>query len=194
MGYELDDEELKVVFKRFKNLADVKKEITDADLEALVSDEVQQLNEAFKLDGLQVTCGTIGMPTASVRLIDPDGKTYTHASIGTGPVDAAYKAINEIIKIPNTLTEFSIQAITEGIDALGEVSVRIEADNGNGSSLHAHKETFKTRSFGGYGADTDIIVASAKAYLSALNKLINFRNREKMKITQQQGSKLIYET
>ena len=175
MGYELDETELSKVFERFKKLADKKKNITDADLEALISDEVQQLSEYFKLDGLQVACGTMGMPTASVRLIDGDGNIHTTAEIGTGPVDATYKAISSIIKIPNELIEFSIHAITEGIDALGEVTVRIQGQNGS-SRLHAHKESEKSRTFGGYGADTDIIVASAKAYLSAINKLINFKN------------------
>ena len=175
MGYELDENELTKIFERFKKLADKKKNITDADLEALISDEVQQQSEYFKLDGLQVACGTMGMPTASVRLIDSEGIVHTIAEIGTGPVDATYKAISSIINIPNELTEFAIHAITEGIDALGEVTVRIQAKNGS-SRLHAHKESEKSRTFGGYGADTDIIVASAKAYLSALNKLINFKN------------------
>ena len=175
MGYELDENELTKIFERFKKLADKKKNITDADLEALISDEVQQQSEYFKLDGLQVACGTMGMPTASVRLIDSEGIVHTIAEIGTGPVDATYKAISSIINIPNELTEFAIHAITEGIDALGEVTVRIQAKNGS-SRLHAHKESEKSRTFGGYGADTDIIVASAKAYLSALNKLIIFKN------------------
>ena len=158
-------------FIRFKDLADKKKIITDADLEALVSDEIYQPREIFSLDGLQVACGTIGMPTATVRLIGPDGELKVHAAIGTGPVDAAYKAIDGIIQTPNTLLEFSIRAITEGIDALGEVTVRLKAENGSvprrtsPQSGRTHRLTF-----GGHGADTDIIVAAAKAYLAALIK------------------------
>jgi len=173
LGYELDDEELAQTFSRFKDLADKKKVITDADLEALVSDEIYQPREIFSLDGLQVTCGTIGMPTAAVRLIGPDGELHVQAAIGTGPVDATYKAIDEIVKAPNTLLEFSIRAITEGIDALGEVTVRIKAENGSiprrtsPQSGRAHRLTF-----GGHGADTDTIVACARAYLSAINKLL----------------------
>jgi 2-isopropylmalate synthase len=94
------------------------------------------------------------------------------AAVGTGPVDAAYKAIDEIVQAPNTLLEFSVHAVTEGIDALGEVTVRIQAQNTDLATLDAQREVPQARTFGGHGADTDIIVASAKAYLAALNKLL----------------------
>jgi 2-isopropylmalate synthase len=171
LGYELSPEELDKLFTRFKMLADKKKNITDADLEALVSDELYQPREVFTMDGLQVACGTMGMPTATVRLRGPDGGLQVHAAVGTGPVDAVYKAIDMIVQSPASLIEFSIHAITEGIDALGEVTVRITGSNGK-HVLHAMDEVESQRSFGGYGADTDIIVASAKAYLSAINKLL----------------------
>ena len=100
LGYNLSDDELEQAFARFKDLADKKKVITDADLEALVSDEVASLNEVFALDGMQVACGTMGMPTATVRLRDPEGQMHTIAAIGTGPVDAVYKAIDAIINVP----------------------------------------------------------------------------------------------
>ncbi len=171
LGYDLNDAESDQLFIRFKELADKKKTITNADLEALVSDELYQPQEIFTLDGLQVACGTMGMPTATVRLLGPDGQLLTKAAIGTGPVDAVYKAIDTITEANNQLLEFTIHAITEGIDALGEVTVRIEQINGQ-SSIKAQTEMVKRRTFGGYGADTDIIVASAKAYLSAINKLL----------------------
>jgi 2-isopropylmalate synthase len=171
LGYPLNDADLDKAFERFKNLADKKKVITDADLEALVADEVYQPREVYTLDSLQVACGTMGMPTATVRLCGPDGQLNIHAAVGTGPVDAAYKAINAIVKTPNTLLEFAVHAVTEGIDALGEVTVRIQGTDGS-QTMDAQKEVAQLRSFGGHGADTDIIVASAKAYLSALNKLI----------------------
>ena len=126
LGYTLQDSEMGKFFERFKVLADKKKTITDADLEALVSEELYQQQEIYMLDGLQIACGTMGMPTATVRLIGPDGKKHVHASVGAGPVDASYKAIDAIIRAPNKLTEFSIHAVTEGIDALGEVTVRIQ--------------------------------------------------------------------
>jgi 2-isopropylmalate synthase len=171
MGHSLDDAELDKAFTRFKELADRKKTVVDADLEALVADEFYQPRDVYVLNGLQVTCGTMGMPTATVRLRAPDGKVYTQAETGTGPVDAAYKAVDSIIKVPNTLLEFNVHAITEGIDALGEVTVRIEGRNGQ-HTMDAQKETEYPRVYGGHGADTDIIVASVKAYINAMNKLI----------------------
>jgi 2-isopropylmalate synthase len=173
LGHELSTEELDRAFERFKELADKKKTITDADLEALVADQIYQAREIFALDGLQVACGTMGMPTATVRLRCPDGTLQVQASTGTGPVDAAYKAIDGIIQAPNSLEEFSIRAITEGIDAIGEVTVRLESkDEALAPRETAQNGRKKLRSFGGHGADTDIIVASAKAYLSAINKLL----------------------
>jgi len=153
MGYDLSKENLDKTFKRFKELADRKKNITQVDLEALVSDQISQLVEIFRLDGLQVSCGTMGLPTATVRICDPDGKLHVQAAIGTGPVDATYSAIDAVINSPNILLEYSVNAITEGIDAIGEVSVRIRAED---DSIPMRK----------------LIVASAKAYLSALNKLL----------------------
>jgi 2-isopropylmalate synthase len=171
LGYDLNDEDLNKAFQRFKNLADKKKTVTDADLEALVADEFYQPREVYSLDGLQVTCGTMGMPTATVRLHGPDGKLYIQAAVGTGPVDATYKAIDAIVKAPSVLLEFAVHAVTEGIDALGEVTVRIQGSNGS-HKIDAQKEIEQPRTFGGHGADTDIVVASAKAYLAALNKLL----------------------
>ena len=176
LGYDLNDDDLNKAFQRFKNLADKKKTITDADLDALLADEFYQPREIFTLDGLQVACGTMGMPTATVRLVGPDGKTYIQAAVGTGPVDAVYKAIDSIVKAPSTLLEFAVHAVTEGIDALGEVTVRIQGTDGD-YKLNAQKEIEQPRTFGGYGADTDIVVASAKAYLAALNKLLVAANQ-----------------
>ena len=171
LGYVLDDEAMNKLFERFKALADKKKTVTDADLEALVSDEIYQPTIVYTLDGLQVACGTMGLPTATVRLIGPNGEKFVKAAIGTGPVDAAFKAIDCIIQTNCILREFIIHAITEGIDAQGEVSVRIEKSD-LPVKLNAQTESIPLRSFGGYGADTDIIVASAKAYLSAINKML----------------------
>lgn len=172
MGHSLDEFELDKAFARFKELADRKKVITDADLEALIADEFYRPRDVYFLDGMQVTCGTMGMPTATVRLKGPDGKVHVHASMGSGPVDAAYKAIDSIVKTPNTLLEFNIHAITEGIDAIGEVTVRVQPKDEGITTMDAQSEIPYARVFGGHGADTDIIVASAKAYLNAINKLI----------------------
>ncbi len=173
MGYTLGDKDLALVFERFKQLADKKKTITDADLEALIEDQAYQSEEVYSLDGLQVACGTMGMPTATVRLRCPDGQLHIQAAVGTGPVDAAYKAIDGIVCAPITLLEFNVHAVTEGIDAIGEVTVRLSAED---EALHQRTSPQNgrtwSRTFGGYGADTDIIVASAKAYIAALNKLM----------------------
>ena len=171
MGHSLDDVELDKAFARFKDLADRKKVITDLDLEALVADEFYKPRDVYLLNGLQVTSGTIGMPTASIRLRGPDGVIHTVSAIGTGPVDATYKAIDQIVNVPCTLLEFNIHAITEGIDALGEVTVRIQSEGG-ATTMDAQREVQYIRVYGGHGADSDIIVASAKAYINALNKLI----------------------
>ncbi len=170
-GHVLNDQDLDKVFARFKALADRKKVITDADLEALIADEFYQPREVYTLDGLQVSCGTLGMPTATVRLRGPDGQIAVQAAMGTGPVDATYKAIDSIVQAPNTLLEFNVHAITEGIDAIGEVTVRIREKDGQ-QRLDAQREVEMARVYSGHGADTDIIVASAKAYLAALNKLL----------------------
>jgi 2-isopropylmalate synthase len=173
MGYDPEEKELAQIFDRFKQLADKKKTITDADLEALVEDQASQTEEVFRLDGLQVACGTMGMPTATVRLYCPDGEMRVQAAVGTGPVDATYKAIDAIVGVKNTLLEFNIHAVTEGIDAIGEVTVRLTLENGALAQRQSPQNGRNwTRTFGGYGADTDIIVASAKAYLSALNKAL----------------------
>jgi 2-isopropylmalate synthase len=171
MGHGLDEAELDKAFARFKELADRKKVITDLDLEALIADEFYRPRDIYALDGLQVACGTMGLPTATIRLRGPDGKIHTHAAIGTGPIDATYKAIDAVVKQTVTLLEFNVHAITEGIDALGEVTVRVQPKEAF-NKLDAQRETPYGRVFGGHGADTDIIVASAKAYLAALNKLI----------------------
>ena len=173
LGYEVEPGEMDRIFARFKEVADKKKTISDADLQALMVDERYQPREIYRLDGLQVACGTMGMPTATVRLIGPDGSEHVTAAVGTGPVDATYKAIDAIVQMPATLLEFAVRSVTKGIDAIGEVSVRLEANNGNlqtRTSPQSGRE--QARTFGGYGADTDIIVASAHAYLAALNKML----------------------
>ena len=173
LGYEIDRGELDRIFTRFKALADKKKTIADADLQALMVDERYQPRQVYRLDGLQVACGTVGMPTATVRLVGPDGRVHVMAAIGTGPVDATYKAIDGIVRMPATLLEFAVRAVTRGIDAIGEVTVRLQADNGDvqtRTSPQSGRE--QPRHFRGYGADTDIIVASAHAYLAALNKML----------------------
>jgi 2-isopropylmalate synthase len=176
MGYHLDHDQLNRAFARFKELADRKKIITDRDLEAIVSDEVFQPAEVYRLLQIQVSAGDRAIPTATVRLQGPGGEIVTDAAHGTGPVDAVYKAINRIVGVPNELVEFAVNAVTEGIDAVGEVTIRIEAEGNGDENLPMNAQTGRrTYLFSGHGASTDIIVASGRAYMSALNKLIAVR-------------------
>ena len=172
MGYHLSQDKLKEVFTRFKDLADKKKTVTEADMEALVGDELYQPVEAWELLNVQVHCGTSLTPTAVVKLRNNEsGLEVMGASIGAGPVDAVYKSINEVVKVTNNLVEFLVQAVTEGIDATGDVTIRIEVPDSRGFSETAQGRQ-RRRLFSGRGVDTDIIVASAKAYMQALNKMI----------------------
>jgi 2-isopropylmalate synthase len=159
LGYNLSEEDLAKAFAAFKELADKKKEISDRDIESLVAEERRTVSEEYHLERVQVTCGDQGLPMAGVRLFRPDAKEYIEgASLGTGPVDAVYKAINVCVEEPNNLTEFTVKSVTEGIDAIGEVLIRIESEG---------------ITYTGRGADTDIIVSSAKAYINALNRLLS---------------------
>jgi 2-isopropylmalate synthase len=163
LGYSLNEEDLNKAFTAFKELADKKKDITDRDIESLVAEEQRTISEEYHLDRIQVTCGDQGLPMAGIRLIGPGGKSIIEgASLGTGPVDAVYKAINLCVTVPNTLTEFTVKSVTEGIDAIGEVLIRIESEG---------------VTYTGRGADTDIIVSSAKAYINALNRLMAARHQ-----------------
>lgn len=162
LGFALAEEDLNRAFLAFKELADKKKEITDRDVEIIVAEEMRTASETYHLDHVGVSCGDHGMPTATVRLIGPGGQVSADAALGTGPVDAVYKAINRIIGVPNKLTEFSVSSVTAGIDAIGEVLIRIESDG---------------VTYTGRGAATDIIVASARAYMNALNRLLAAKKR-----------------
>ena len=158
MGYDLSREDLNEAFSRFKELADRKREITDRDLEAIVSEQVQLPESKFQLKLVQVSCGNTSKPTATITLFDTEELTEeTTVALGTGPVDAVCKALNTLAKVPNELIEFSVKSVTEGIDALGEVTIRIR-NNG--------------RIYSGHSADTDVVVAAANAYVNALNRLI----------------------
>jgi len=158
LGYSLERDDLDDAFARFKELADRKREITDRDLEAIVSEQVQQQDEVcFSLKLVQVSTGTNLQPTATVTLVNSDGAELTEAAIGTGPVDAVCQALNHLARVPNELVEFSVKSVTEGIDAMGEVTIRLRADG---------------VLYSGHAADTDIVVAAAQAFVNALNRLV----------------------
>ncbi len=158
LGYDLSREDLNEAFARFKDLADRKRDITDRDLEAIVSEQVQQPEARFQLRLVQVSCGSSLKPTATISISDQDGHESTVSEVGTGPVDAVCRALDKLTGQPNELIEFSVKSVTEGIDAMGEVTIRLR---GNG------------KLYSGHAADTDVVVASAQAYVNALNRLVS---------------------
>ena len=159
LGYDLSDEELASVFVLFKDLADTKREVTDMDLEALMSEQYRMVDtdRTYKVNAVHVVCGNDTVPQAKITLGCPDGQSRTVESKGTGPVDAVCKAIDQVVDLNIDLTEFAVSAVTEGIDSLGEVTIRVAKDG----SVYS-----------GRGSDSDIVVASAKAYVNAINRLI----------------------
>ncbi|MCP9884416.1 2-isopropylmalate synthase [Synechococcus sp. ATX 2A4] len=162
LGYGLEREDLDDAFARFKELADRKREITDRDLEAIVSEQAQQPDAQYTLKLVQVSTGTHLQPTATVTLVTADGAELTGAAIGTGPVDAVCQALNALARVPNELVEFSVKSVTEGIDAMGEVTIRLR-----------HQGVL----YSGHAADTDIVVAAAQAFIHALNRLVQGTER-----------------
>ena len=167
LGYTLNDDELNRAFLRFKELADKKKEISNADLESIVNDEMMNVSaDRFKLVRIQVLCGDQSTPTATATIRDDvDNRETTHACTGTGPVDAAFKAIREQTingKVNAKLLEYTVSSVTAGIDALGEVTVRLQ-------DMDTSRIVF------GRSANTDVIVASAQAYINAMNRLVSLK-------------------
>ena len=165
LGYDLTREDLDEAFARFKDLADRKREITDRDLEAIVSEQVQQPEARFQLKLVQVSCGSSLRPTATVTLADDQGSEQTLSAVGTGPVDAVCRALNAVAGVSNELIEFSVKSVTEGIDAMGEVTIRLRRDG----SLYS-----------GHAADTDVVVAAAMAFVNALNRLVAGEDKQSL--------------
>jgi 2-isopropylmalate synthase len=155
LGYRLSGSDLELAFNRFKQLADKKREIYDEDIESIVVEEVLRVPHRFKLVYINVISGNVTVPTATVQM-EVDGKLLQEAGFGDGPVDATFKTIKKITRTKSKLLQFAINAITGGTEAQGEVTVRLEE---------------KGYTVIGQGADTDVIVASAKAYINALNKM-----------------------
>lgn len=185
LGYDLENDKLNAVFARFKQIAERKKGgIEDEDLEALVSDQSGLSNVLWEVTGLQCATGLSGIPTATVTLRGPDGVERYTASTGTGPVDAVYKAIDQIMGVSVTLNTYELKSVTEGIEALATTRVSICPNVGgpnDSPSIHSQTGMNRDRKFSGTGSDTDIVTSSARAYVSALNKLLkwNMRKRER---------------
>ena len=164
LGYKLNETELNHAFERFKRLADQKKEIYEEDLEVIVSEEIAKIDQQFMLTSLLIESGTGKVPTAVVEL-EVAGRSVKQNGTGDGPVDAVYRTIAAMTQTKSRLLSYSVKAITGGTDAQGEVAVRLEE---NGKTVTGH------------GADTDIIVASAQAYLSGLNKLAYWASKNRI--------------
>ena len=160
LGYTLSREDLDQAFEEFKTLADKKQEVTDRDLEVLMAEEKRVASEpiTYILDHVQFSGGDHDIATATVRVIGPGEQVYSDAATGNGPVDAICKAVQRATGVPAELVDFNVHSVTEGQDSIGEVVIRVEQDG---------------KIFMGRGASTDVIVASAKAYVSAVNRLIS---------------------
>ena len=161
LGVDLKDEALNHAFDRFKNVADKKKQVYDEDLIAIAEDESKVVPHTWHIVSLSVVSGTNIAPQATVA-IDSQGKAKEASSTGDGPVDACYKAIEKIVKVKAELLDYSIQSVTHGKDALGEVTVKVR---------------IKGKKYIGHGASTDILEASAKAYLNAINKMVFLQSK-----------------
>jgi 2-isopropylmalate synthase len=159
LGYDLGDNALEDAFRRFKDLADKKKHVYDEDIVALVDDEIAQKHDRIKIVSLTVIAGTQG-PQSATLVLDIDGVHRTTQATGNGPVDAIFNAIKQLVPHTAKLMLYQVHAVTEGTDAQAEVSVRLEE---GGKEVTAR------------GADPDTLVASAKAYINALNKLASKR-------------------
>ena len=162
LGYDLGDNAIKDAFKRFKDLADLKKEVFDEDIIALVDDEVVRVNDRIRLTSLEINCGTVHYPPKACLALEVDGESKDCCSTGDGPVDAAFNCIKELFPHSAHLQLYQVHAVTGGTDAQAEVTVRLEEGG---------------KTVNGQSADTDTMVASVKAYINALNKLLVKREK-----------------
>jgi 2-isopropylmalate synthase len=165
LGYHLDEEQIEALFNDFKALADKKKEVYDEDLVVLIEKHIQDVTPHWKLESLHTTAGTSVIPTATVCIRRPDGVLVQDAAIGDGPVDAIFKAVERVTGIAANLREFAVRGVTAGKDAQGEVSLELEVESDD-------------RTFRGRAASTDIIEASAEAYINAVNAILTRRERD----------------
>jgi 2-isopropylmalate synthase len=165
LGYHLADEQLETLFNDFKTLADKKKEVYDEDLIVLIEKYLEGGPAPWQLISLHTTAGTSVLPTATIAIRRPDGEIVQDAAIGDGPVDAIFKAVERVTGVHANLREFVVRSVTAGKDAQGEVTLELEVES-------------DSRSFRGRAASTDIIEASAEAYINAVNAIATRRDRE----------------
>lgn len=173
LGFEgLSEEQIKAAFKRFKATADAKKTVTDADIEAIMEDEVvKPVDGAWTLNSCTVSCGTPN-PTATVSITTPSGKTIIDAAIGGGPVEAVYNAISRVVRVPIRLVSFQVDAVSQGRDAIGKVNVRVTRRPPVSEDEEALVVVDDEMTYGGSSAHLDIIQGSAEAFMNAINKMV----------------------
>jgi 2-isopropylmalate synthase len=164
LGFHLSEADFEQLFEDFKTLADKKKEVYDEDLVVLIEKHLEDVPAHWQLLGLHTTAGMNVLPTATVSIRRPDGEVVQDAAIGTGPVDAIFKAVERVTGVRANLREFSVRGVSQGKDAQGEVTLELEVESGD-------------RSFRGRAASTDIVEASAEAYVNAVNAIVTFRER-----------------
>jgi 2-isopropylmalate synthase len=164
LGYHLSEEQLERLFNDFKALADKKKEVYDEDLVVLIEKFIQDVTPHWQLVSLHTVAGTNVLPTATIQIRRPDGQIVQDAAIGDGPVDAIFKAVERVTGVAANLREFGVRGVTAGKDAQGEVSLELEVESDD-------------RTFRGRAASTDIIEASAEAYINAVNAIATRRDK-----------------
>lgn len=159
LGFKIDKDQLNAIFSRFKSLADKKKEVYDEDIEMIASESLEEMNTnpAFTMDQVQVSCGSHSIPTASVALKNAENEIIQDANVGDGPIDAIYRGISHLTGVETQLKEYSIQTVTEGMDAQAVITIKFEKDG---------------KTYSGRAAHTDIVVASALAYLNGINRYL----------------------
>jgi len=193
LGYDLEDEKLNAVFSRFKEVAEKKKGgLEDDDLEALVVDQSGIGYALWSVTGLQVSTSMTGIPTATVKMLGPDGVERFVSSTGTGPVDAVYKAIDHIMGFSSSLESYSLTGVTEGIEALATTRVVLKLTDGGPFDVISHNSQMgyvRDRKFSGTGSDTDIITSSARAYVMAMNKLLSWNARRREQAREEEAKK-----
>ncbi|KAJ4977217.1 hypothetical protein NE237_002323 [Protea cynaroides] len=184
LGYELDDE-LDDIFQRFKAAAAKKKHLSDDDIKALVSNEDFQPQVCWSLGDVQVTCGTSGLSTATVKLVGVDGTEHVASSVGKGFIDASFKAIDLIVKLPVTLLECSINSLSKGSEAIVSAKVVLQEENIYKSTQTSNNGVKVPHTFSGSSEGMDIIVSSTLAYVSALNHVMGFKNAMRTQVARE---------
>ncbi|MEJ2544705.1 MAG: 2-isopropylmalate synthase, partial [Calditrichaceae bacterium] len=162
LGYDLSNEELDKIYKLFTDLADKKKEVYDEDLRSLMGDEMYKKQKYYHLDHLQVHLGTHSIPTATIKLRIGETDSVQESATGDGPVDAIFNAIDRVLNMKYTVENYQLRSVTSGRQALGEAILRIRSNG---------------KSFNGRGVSTDIVEASAKAYINAINELKSYNDK-----------------